>query len=238
LKIRISVAYRQKKQVNNASVLSLLAQWYLMRMNRTQGWNLNSSSVFRDQALRYGELALAINPMHAHANTIMGSLEARLNNNFNRALIHHNTAIQSNPSSALNHCFKASASTYQDDDASRSQAVAHAEKAIELSPLDPQLYLYKTVAAASNQFAGNLDAACRFAVESYELNSNRTSNLRTLIAIHVDREEMGLAKKMREKLMRLDPLFTIAGYRRYGPGIQSSFGKHIVENLTLAGVPE
>ena len=226
-----------KELPDNASALSLLAQWHLMRMNRSEGWNLNSSQTFRDSAFRYAERALTKNPLHAHANTIMGSLEARLNNNFDKALEHHNTASQTDPNNALNHCFKASACTYQEHTVSRDNAIIHAAHAIRLSPLDPQLYLYKTVAAAANHYAGKLEKAHRFAIDSYEMNPNHTSNLRTLISILVDMDKKDKASRYTDKLMRLNPSFTVDAYRRHGPGIQSHFGQHIATNLETAGVP-
>lgn len=225
------------KLPDNASVLSLLAQWHLMRMNRSQGWNLNNNTSFKDSAFSYAAQALDINPLHSHANTIIGSLEARLNNNFDKARDHHSTAMQSNPNNPLNHCFKASVSTYQDDPDNGDIAVFHAEKAIALSPLDPQLYLFKTVAAAANQYAGNYEAAYRSAAESYELNPNHTSNLRTLISILIDLDQANKAAALKDKLMSLDPTFNIKSYREFGPGIKSQFGQHIANNLEQAGIP-
>lgn len=222
----------------NATVSSLLAQWHLMCMNRAQGWNLSGNSAFRDNAFRYAEQALTINPLHAHANTILGSLEARLNNRFDTALDHHNIAMNSNPNNALNHCFKASAYTYQDDNFAQKQAaVQHANQAIMLSPLDPQLYLFKTVAAAANQYAGHLETGYQHALDSYKINPNHTSNMRTLISILIDLNKLDEAKQLKDKLMKLDPTFTIKAYCRFGPGIQSNFGNHIARNLEEAGVP-
>lgn len=225
------------KLPNNATVYSLLAQWHLMSMNRSRGWTLSGSAKFRDNAFRCAEQALQINPLHAHANTIIGSLEARLNNEFSKALDHHNTAMNSNPNSALNHCFKASACTYQDGINQGKTAVYHANKAIALSPLDPQLYLFKTIAAAANLYAGNLEQARLHATESYAMNPNHTSNLRTLISILVDLQKTKEARLLKDKLMTLDPTFTIEAYDKFGPGIQSEFGQRISKNLKEAGIP-
>jgi len=227
----------QKNLPQNATVLSLLAQWHLMSMNRVHGWNLNSDSVFQGKAFDYAEQALAINPLHSHANTIMGSLESRVRNNSEMALEHHNTAMISNPNNALNHCFKASAYTYHDNTDNAKFAVSHAKRAIELSPLDPQLYLFLTVAATTNHYAEKLDAARRFASEAYKMNPSHTSNLRTLVSVLIDSNRINEARQMGKTLMRLDPALTITNYRAYGPGSTSRFADHIAYNLEKAGVP-
>ena len=226
-----------KRKQNNPMALALLAQWHLMHMNRQSGLNSTADSCYTDNVFRYAEMALDLNPMHPHANAIYGSLEARLNNNPQKALRHHNIAMTGNPNHPLNHCFKASAYTYQDDIESREQAVEHANHAIKLSPFDPQLYLYKTVAATANYHAGNLENAFDIAMQSHTMNSNHTSNLRTLISILVDLENWKLVDRYKNELMQLDPTFSISMYKKYGPGKESEFGQRIAVNLETAGVP-
>jgi len=219
------------------SVMAYLSQWHLMRMNRTDGLNLGVNGKFKDDSFRFAEQALERHPLHAHANAIIGCLEARQNNNMAKALEHHNTAMTSNPNHALNHCFMASANTYFDAAENKKMALHHAKIATRLSPVDPQLYLFKTVEATANFFAGNFYEARSLAEESHELNSSHTSNLRTLISIVIELEDWDAVDKYRTYLNQLDPEFTIERYRKYGPGSQSSICERIAGNLLRAGIP-
>lgn len=225
------------KSPNNCTVLALLAQWHLMRMNRTRGLSQNEVTHSRDSAFRWAGNALSRNSTHSLANTIMGSLEARLNNNTDKAIEHHSIASHSNPNNELNHCFNASAYTYKDDAASKRLAATLAKRATRLSPLDPQLYLYKTVAAAANHHADNLYEARQAALDSHQMNPNHTSNLRTLISILVESDMPEEAVKYKDELLALDPEFTISTYKKFGPGMQSSFAQRIAHNLQISGVP-
>jgi len=174
------------KSPSHPTVHALLAQWYVLKLNRSGGWAQREDKRNKTNAMKHCEIAL---------NSTLSYMEEGID------------------------------------------AVAAAERAFKLSPLDPQLHLFHTCAAAAHYAAGNVDDAERHANRGYSLNPHHTSNLRTLVAIQVDLGKISQARKSAEQLLFSDPGFTTSSYLAKFPNAAFPSGQRIALRLEEAGIP-
>lgn len=216
------------------TIHALLAHWYVLKINRSGGWSIGQDERNKSSAIQHCELALDTNPGHPLALTMYGLIETHMNRNPDKGLELYSTAEHLNPNEPLVFACKAAALAYQEKG---SQAVDFALKAIALSPMDPQLHLFHTCAAAAYYSAGNYDEAELHATKGFDLNPHHTSNLRTLVAIQVEQGNLFQARKSAATLLINDPGFTTSSYLSRSPNAAYPSGQKIASRLEQAGVP-
>ncbi len=219
---------------NHPTIHALLAHWYVLKINRSGGWSIGEDKRNKASAVQHCEMALESNPGHPLALTMFGLIETHMNRNPDKGLELYSTAEHLNPNEPLVFACKAAALAYQEKG---SLAVDFALKALALSPMDPQLHLFHTCAAAAHYAAGNYDEAELHATKGFELNPHHTSNLRTLVAIQVEQGNLLQARKSAARLMDNDPGFTTSSYLSRSPNAGYPSGQKIASSLEQAGIP-
>lgn len=219
---------------DHPKVHALMSQWHVQKIHRSGGWSVGEDERNRKAAIEHAETALDLNPSHSLGLTMMGLIETQFNKNPDKGLELYRTAAHFNQSEPLVYSLIAAVLAYQDKGA---EAVDYAQKAIRLSPLDPQLHLFKTCAAAAEFAAGNLKNAEILAKEAYELDPNHTSNLRTLVAVQVELGKRNDARNTAIRLLACDPDFTTSSYLKRSPNAAYPSGQRIAERLEHAGIP-
>ncbi len=210
-----------------------LAQWHVMATNREAGWS-SYRTQNGEKAIEYCEKALSLDPEDSLACTIRGLIATNFEKQPDNGLELYSQAINTSPSNALAHCLRAALYGFMEEG---ELAVSDAERSMRLSPLDPQLYLFRTSAAAASMALGDYLKAEEHALKSYALNSKHTSNLRALIAIQVELGKIEDAQSYAKKLMRIDPDFTTESYRKNAANSIYKIGSKISASLKLAGIP-
>ncbi|MEM7257319.1 MAG: hypothetical protein AAF404_08015, partial [Pseudomonadota bacterium] len=117
-----------------------IAQWHVMKINRGGGWD---SLIEKDkkEACRYLQRALDSNPIHPLALTINGLVETQFNRDPEKGLEIYNEVQRYHPNEPLLYCYKAAVLSYKGEG---HAAIECANKALKLSPYDPQLNLFHT----------------------------------------------------------------------------------------------
>jgi tetratricopeptide (TPR) repeat protein len=119
----------------------------------------------------------------------------------------------------------------------RDEAVAAAEKARRLSPIDPFQYFYESLSATVLMSAGRYEEALIFADSSLQRSEWHISTWRTkIVALHY-LERHAEAQDAARQLLARQPDFNIAAYRHNHPAADYKFGRRVVEALSAAGIP-
>ena len=208
-----------------------LAHWYVRKVG--QGW---SDNVDRDaiEATRYSEAALERDATNPHALTVSGLVTGYLYKDLESAIELHNRALTINPSAASAWLWSTSAYAWRGDGA---EAVRRSHRAIELSPLDPQMYMFTSIAGTAHAVAGLYDKAIELCRRSLRLNRMFASTHRILtLSLSLSGREQD-AREAAVELLKLEPTLTAAGFLRRYPGSKAAHARTFAEALSAAGVP-
>ncbi len=115
-------------------------------------------------------------------------------------------------------------------------AVIHVERAMALSPLDPSLYMFQTVAGLAHLFAGRPGQALDLARKSLALY-DWDSVYWVLIPAYVQLGRIAEAQAGLAKLQSLSPGMTVSGIRQRMPIKNPLSLEMILEGLQKAGLP-
>lgn len=209
-----------------------LAHWYVRRVG--QGWSDNPQ---RDtiEANRYSEAALDRDPVDSQALAVSGLVLGYLNKELENGIALHNRALALNPSAASAWLWSTSAYAWLGDG---SEAVRRSYRAIELSPFDPQMYLFTSIAGTAHAVAGLYDKAIELCRRSLRLNRMFASSHRILtVSLSLSGREQE-AREAAAELLKVEPSLTAAGFLRRYPGSDSAHARIFAEALSAAGVPQ
>jgi TolB-like protein len=206
-------------------------KWHVLSV--FNGWSTDPAKDTQ-RALDCAARALDINPESAFALTIDGFAHNNLLRRMDVAGARYDEALRRNPNESLAWLMKGALHAFQDDPAN---AVASAEKARRLSPIDPFRYYYESLSATALFAAGRYAEALELADGSLLRHDRHISTLRAkAAALHC----LGRAQEARaaaREILRRQPDFTVAGYLREHPAGDYEFGRRVAAALTAAGIP-
>ncbi|HZE60181.1 MAG TPA: cyclic nucleotide-binding domain-containing protein [Burkholderiales bacterium] len=118
-----------------------------------------------------------------------------------------------------------------------AEAVQCADQALSLSPLDPMMYYFNSLAGMANLVAENYERAIDLSMRSLRENRLHTPTLRTLAAAFVlcGRAEEG--REMMRRLRELEPALTAGALQARYPGRDSPQAGRFIGALVEAGLP-
>lgn len=211
-----------------------LAKWYVMRAS--QGWSI-SPDKDAQLALDATHRALDSDPNCALALTIEGMVQSNLLKNLDRAQEQHKSALEKNPNESLAWLFTSIMHAYKNEG---DEAFVAAEKALRLSPLDPLRYYYDSLAAAAAIAAKKYVIASEYAKRSLQANRMHLSSYRSLAISQSLNGDVEQATATVQKLLTLDPAFTVREFVARHPGSRSSpeFTALLASALQTAGLPD
>ena len=117
------------------------------------------------------------------------------------------------------------------------EAVACTDRALGLSPLDPMIYYFNSLAGMANLVAENYDRAIDLSTRSLRENSLHTPTLRTLAAALVLSGRLCDARDAMTRLRALEPALTASELQSRYPGRDSPHAGRFIEALVEAGLP-
>lgn len=208
-----------------------LATWRVMRAQ--QGWMDNAKREM-ELATNTVSTALDLNPDCSAALVAYGDVQLHFFGNLDIAHQSYKDAIEADRNNGAAWLSKAALSAFTDDG---SSAVSEAQKAIEISPLDPASFLYKSIAASAYLSAGDNSKALEYGRESLILNKLHASSLRVMILANWRQANFKEARSLVSKLIASNPDFTIKKYTEYLPAYA---GKTITEAICIfkkLGIP-
>lgn len=208
-----------------------MAHLYVRRVG--QGWSEDREHD-SSEATRYAQAALQRDGSDPHALTVAGLVAAYLGKDLEGAISLYNRALTINPSAASAWVWSTSAYAWLGDG---DEAVRRSSRAMELSPFDPLMYTFTSIAGTAHAAAGQYDKAVELCRQSLRQNRMFASTHRILTISLALGGRLEEARAAATELMRLEPNLTVAMFLRRYPGSASTHAEQFGKALALAGVP-
>ena len=198
------------------------------------GWSADIASDSAQSAL-LASRALELDDNNARALAVYGHLKAFLHHDYDAALDALNRALKACPNEPFCWALSSASMSYVGH---TDSAVANAEHAMRLSPLDRYRFYYAAALCLAHYTAGGYREAIKWGRISLHENPIFTPNLRYLAAALSASNDTGEARNATATLLKLQPDFTL---KSYSEGILPLKGDkerllHL-EHLRKAGVP-
>jgi TolB-like protein len=216
----------------NAMVAAWAAHWHLFYAG--QGWSPNTERTYaiaQDFALK----AIKLDPENAEALGIYAHICSIINKDFDSALHYFDRSLRLNPSLAF--IWALSAATYSY--IGRPElALQRLQRYGELAPLDPYYSWFEHLYAIAYTFKRDYERAVIVGRRSNKANPDFVAGYKPLIASlgHLGRRDE--AKPYVDKLLTLEPNFTVERFGQVYPFKKEQDRKRYMQGLRLAGVPE
>ncbi|WP_170157888.1 hypothetical protein [Litoreibacter meonggei] len=207
-----------------------LAKWYVLSV--FNGWTTDRNGDTQ-KALDASSRALDINPDSSFSLVIDGFAHNNLMQRMDVASQRYDTAIDINPNESLSWLLRGALLAFQDEGV---DAIAAAEQARNLSPIDPFGYYYDSLSSTAYLAAANYGRALELADRSLAFNDRHLSTLRAKItALHfLDRGEE--ARVAAGELLRRAPAFNLDTYKNAHPVAKAALGQKVIAALEAAGI--
>jgi tetratricopeptide (TPR) repeat protein len=198
-----------------------------------QGW---SADPRRDTeaANRYSDAALERDETNSWVLSVSGLVAGYLNCDLDKAMGLYDRALTINPSAQSAWLWSTSALAWL---GRGDEAILRAPRAIELSPLDPFMFMFNATSAVAHTVAGNYDQAIEFSRRSIRQNAVFASSQRILAIALVLAGRVDEARSAVNGLMQLEPGLTVGGFAQRYPGRQAEHASRFFSALAEAGVP-
>ena len=214
-----------------ATALAWRAYWHVLRVG--QGWSADPAHDAAE-AEHFAQRAIESDSAEPMAFAISGHIASYLHKDFDSASQYFATALDLNPNSAHAWLWSAAAQAWAGDG---SRAIEEISKAIALSPYDPLMYAYSSIAAMAYLADAQYERAIEYALRSLRENSTYTSALRQLVMAFQLAEKTEEARRAAHRLLILEPDLTVEKFRRRYPGSATPSADLYCGALAKAGVP-
>ena len=216
----------------NAKAAAWKAFWHVFHIG--QGW----SSAPEDSLKHAQELAFRAiknDPENGEAFAICGHICSFLEKDFDLARHYFTIALRLNPNIAFTWAMSAATFNYVGDPV---MALQHLEHYTTLASFDPNAYFGDNIYATAHFLKKDYEAAYRFGKRGTRACPNFSNGYKPLIAAlgHLGRRED--AAPYVQKLLQLEPHFTIARFIGSYPLARQEDRENYVRGLELAGVPK
>lgn len=209
-----------------------LANWYVLRIQ--QGM---STDVLRDrnEAVHCTSSALDVDPDSSLALAIAGLVHTHMTKRHDLAEESYRIATEKNPNDALAWLLKGTHHAFTGDG---DLAVHDTQRALKLSPMDPQSYYFYSLSATALLSNDDCEGALQHADTALLSNKLHSSTLRVKA---VSQWRLGLhtgARETGKELLRLEPQFTVSSWLNRSPASSYEFGREAGRTLRDLGMPE
>ncbi len=189
-----------------------MAKWHIL--NIIQGRSADAPAEFR-RAIDIADRALDLEPHSSLALAIKGHVQCHLGVDLDssRQLLLQATDLNPNDHNAW--LYAGFWSTMWGDPA---DAVRESERALELSPLDPQRFFIEMLVAHAYHAVNDLDKTIEMCRRSLRRNGYYLASLRLLMTALYESGKTEEARQVFGKILALQPGLTLSGFRSYGKG--------------------
>jgi TolB-like protein len=221
----------QERQPRQPAPLAMLGKWHLLRL--LQGWAedpLREVQQARDCTRR----ALDLEPEDATSLAVEALLTSHAEGDLNTAESLATAAIAADPQETMGWLALAGVCSYRADGAAALQC---ARRAAELSPLDPQRFMFDLMLAAGELASARPDAAVMLVKASLRQNALHAPAHRVhVISLAVAGRHIE-ARKAALELLRVDPSFSLGMFNARYPGRSHPHADEYLRALRSAGIP-
>jgi tetratricopeptide (TPR) repeat protein len=216
----------------NAMVAAWAAYWQVFHVG--QGWAKDvdrAMAAAEDFALR----AIKVDPENAEALGIYGHVSSFLHKDFETADHLFNRALRLNPNLAFIWALSSATCCYVGDP---DTALQRLERYRDLAPFDPYYSWFENFFTIAYTFKGDYEKAVTFGRRVVKNNPGYSNGYKPLIAAlgHLGRRDE--AKCYVDRLLALEPTFTVEQFGQVYPFKLSSDRSRYMKGLGLAGIPQ
>ncbi len=215
-----------------ASAHAWWAYWHLLHVG--QGWADDPD----DAVQRAGELAgraVMLDSTDARALALSGHVRGFLHRRPEEAKILHERALSINPNLPMAWAFSGLAYAYLGQ---HDEAIRRIDRARQLSPFDPHGFFFDTALILPHMFRSEYAEAIAHGRRAAELNPAFSSIHKGLLAALGHAGLIAEAALVRERLLRLEPGFSIAAALDRSPLLRPGDQEIYAAGLRLAGLAE
>jgi tetratricopeptide (TPR) repeat protein len=221
-----AVAERHKRV---AAPWAWLAKWHIMQV--VQGLSTDPANDFR-RAISIADRALDLEPNSTLAMAIKGHALCHLGSDVDASHRLLQEATQSNPNDPMAWLYSSVWSTMWGQP---EESMVEAERALHLSPLDPQKYYFEMMLANSCLALGRLDESISLCQSSLQKNRYHVPTIRALVIAQYEKGQDQEARDSFALLLKLQPGLTLERYlaagrdsplRQRGAKILAALGLH------------
>ena len=208
------------------------AYWHVFYVG--QGW-ADDPSAMMQQAGELAERAIVLDPFDARALTIAGHVRAFLHRRLREAATLHERALALNPNLAMAWALSAVSHAYLGEP---EEAERRSNRYKKLSPFDPHAFFFDAFFILIHLLKRDFESAVAAGRAVSELNPSFSATYKPYLAAlgHLGRtQEAGL---IRDKLLAIEPDFTIERFLATTPLERQSDLELYADGLRRAGVPE
>jgi adenylate cyclase len=221
-----------ERHQNSAIVHAWFAHWHVMQA--AEGILHKKPAEIAAKALYHSDQALRLGSNSSFAHTTQGLVSSYISNDLDTAVQNYQAAIDLNPNEPLAWLFKGVAHSFRGEG---NHAVHDTLKASELSPLDPQRFLFQSMNASANLTAGHYEQAIELSKQAIRANHMHKSAHRCLTIAQVLSGKISDAHVSVKALMVADPSFRVSKYLVHIPSANPTNRKKFAEALLRAGAP-
>jgi len=209
-----------------------LAKWHVMRIGVGVSENPLRDS---EDATASVERALACDPNDALALAVDALVASWSRHDLDAAERRLARALEVNPNEPLAWLWNAMTHAWR---GRGPEAVQSADRALSLSPLDPMIYYFNSLASTANLVAERYERAIELATRSLRENCLHTPSLRALAVGQVLSGRLHEARESVRRLRELEPGLTVHVFKERYPGRASPQAERFAAALQAAGLPE
>ncbi len=206
-----------------------LAKWYVMRVIR--GFSITPREDAQ-RALDACSRALDLNPNHATARAVMGYTLCQVFEDKDASLKALNSAVETKPNEMHGWLYKSVWAQHWGDTQS---AVRDAQRARELSPLDPHGHFLDAILASAYTFNDQHELGIQAAKRSLKLDRNHAPAIRTMLLSQYELGLVGDATKSASMLLEVTPDLTLKSYQNMG-NMESKARQRVYRAMQAVGI--
>jgi Flp pilus assembly protein TadD len=208
-----------------------LAKWYVLRVMRGLVEDLAAESA---RALEQTRRALDASPECSLALAVEGFAHCHMLRDLSGAEERLNRALAINPNDSLAWLFSCVVQGFRGNG---ETAMASADRAIELSPLDPIRHYYDALACSAALAARRLPRAIELARRALRVNRDHLPTLRALTIAQVESGSLEEARQTAVRVLALEPSLTLRDYIARAPKGGETTRIRYATSLGEAGIP-
>jgi DNA-binding SARP family transcriptional activator/TolB-like protein/Flp pilus assembly protein TadD len=221
-----------EQEPDYAAAHAWYAYWQMFLVG--QSWTQDRAAALAE-AGRLAERAITLDPQDAKALTIAGHVRAFLHHRVRLAITLHERALLLNPNLAMAWALSGVAYAYLGD---LDEAARRLARYKQLSPYDPQAFYFDTGRIIVALLKHDHEAAVTAGREVTQMNPGFSAALKPYAAALGHLGNAAEAAAVRDKLLTMEPDFTIRSFIAVSPFERTQDREHFIKGLRLAGVPE
>lgn len=214
-----------------AAAYAYAAKWHIFNVG--QGWSADAQADGREAA-RLASLAFERDPDNSLAQALYGHAQGMLFRDYDAATEWLDRAVETSPSSAW--AWVLSSGTYGFIGEGVS-AIARAERALRLTPIDQQAFYFYCLLAQNHYLAASYREAITWARKALRHNPRFCNAIRILAASSAAVGAVDEAKQATAQLLEVQPRFTVSGYAPNCPFRSPEAVSSYLNHLRSAGMP-